>query len=406
MYAQELFSDALREPTPVIGYHVGRHLATLFPDRAMIEGDDWDFQLLDFARAGRCSAIRDETIHGQFAVRWSDDRGILDEVRNAWFEVAWQGHALDLVMMDWDDGCSPHHWIVAETEAIARGFYAEVCAFDPEVRDEVLVFDGGRWAESGRLFDQIGGATLDNLILPERLRRDLFADVARFFDSRAAYEKHGVPWKRGLLLLGPPGNGKTHAIKALINATGRPCLYVKTFRSENVTEATCIRRVFDRARKASPCILVLEDLDSLVTDESRSFFLNELDGFAANVGILTIATTNHPARLDPAILDRPSRFDRKYHFALPEIAERRAFIDRWNASLDPEARLGPDAESAAAENTPGFSFAYLKELFLSSLMAWIAEPGPRSMDAILLEQAAALRDQMESTAEARGADRK
>ena len=406
MYAQELFSEALREPTTVLTYHVGRHLAAIYPDRGMIEGDDWDFQLLKFASAGHCSVVRDGSIHGQLAVRWSDDRGIIDEVRNAWFEVEWRGHALDVVAMDWDNGCSPYHWIVAETEAVARRFYAEVCAFDPEVKGEILVFDGGRWSESGRLFDQIGGATLDNLILPDRLKRDLFADVDRFFGARPAYDTHGIPWKRGLLLLGPPGNGKTHAIKAIVNATGRPCLYVKTFKSDNWTEAAGVRRVFERARKASPCILVLEDLDSLVTEESRSFFLNELDGFAANVGILTIATTNHPAKLDPAILDRPSRFDRKYHFALPEIAERRAYIARWNATLDPGARLTPDGESEAAEKTPGFSFAYLKELFLSALMSWVAGPEPRPMDAVLMEQVSSLREQMESTAEARKADEK
>ena len=403
MYAQELFSEALREPTSVITYHVGRHLAGLYPGRGLIEGDDWDFDLLEFAGAGRCAARRDDSIHGQMAVRWSDDRGIVDDARNAWFEVEWEGHSLDVIVLDYDKGCSPYHWIVAETEAIARRFYAAACAFDPEVVDEVLVFDGGRWAESGRLFDEIGGATLDNLVLPGRLKRELFADVGRFFAARAAYERHRAPWKRGLLLLGPPGNGKTHAIKALIHATGRPCLYVKTFKSERWTESTSIRRVFDRARKASPCILVLEDLDSLVTEENRSFFLNELDGFAANVGILTVATTNHPGKLDPAILERPSRFDRKYHFALPEIAERRAYIARWNGELDPEARLSPGGETNAAADTAGFSFAYLKELFLSSLMAWIAGPDPRPMDAILVEQVASLREQMETTEEARQA---
>jgi ATP-dependent 26S proteasome regulatory subunit len=62
----------------------------------------------------------------------------------------------------------------------------------------------------------------------------------------------------------------------------------------------------------------------------RTNFLNELDGFAANIGIVTLATTNHPERLDPAILDRPSRFDRKYPFDLPEQPERHAYIVMWN----------------------------------------------------------------------------
>ena len=198
-----------------------------------------------------------------------------------------------------------------------------------------MVFDGGPWTGSGRLLRQIGGATFENLILPEKLKAEIQADVDRFFASRAAYEKYSVPWKRGLLFVGPPGNGKTHAIKALINETGRPCLYVKTFESENWTEETGIRRVFERARAASPCLLVLEDLDSLVSAENRSFFLNEMDGFAANVGILTIATTNHPGKLDPAILDRPSRFDRKYHSACPRSPSG------WPTSSGGTARSSP-----------------------------------------------------------------
>ncbi len=403
MYFQELFGEALRETITAIAYHASRHLATAHPDRAMIEGCDCDFTLFDFARAGRCTLRRDESTHNQVAVMWSEEHGIIEYPRNAWFEVDWEGHQFDVIVMDWGYGCSPYHWILADTVDEARRFYAEVCRFRPEVRDELLVFDGGAWTESGRLFRQIGGATFDNLVLPDRLKAEIVADVARFFDSRASYERYGVPWKRGLLFVGPPGNGKTHTIKALVNATGKPSLYVKTFESEQWTEETGIRRVFERARSCSPCLLVLEDLDALVSDDNRSFFLNELDGFAANAGILTIATTNHPGKLDPAILDRPSRFDRKYHFGLPGHAERLAYAVRWNRSLEPEARVAPEAEAATADATDGFSFAYLKELFLSSLMAWVAAPGPRSMDAILAGQVEALRDQMRTSAGAGGA---
>ena len=179
--------------------------------------------------------------------------------------------------MDWGYGCIPYHWILADSVDVARGFYAAVCGYKPELRDELMVFDGGSWTESGRLLRQIGGATFENLILPEKLKADILADVERFFASRAAYEKHGVPWKRGLLFVGPPGNGKTHAIKALINETKRPCLYVKTFDSEQYTDETGIRRVFARARECSPCLLVFEDLDALI-DRREPLVLPERAG--------------------------------------------------------------------------------------------------------------------------------
>jgi AAA+ superfamily predicted ATPase len=139
----------------------------------------------------------------------------------------------------------------------------------------------------------------------------------------------------------------------------------------------------------------MEDLDSLIDEENRAFFLNELDGFASNVGIVALATTNHPERLDPSIVDRPSRFDRKYHFELPALEERLAYIHLWNNGLQSNLRLSDAGIAAVAEQTEEFSFAYLKELFLSSIMQWINTPGAADgMDAVMYEQIETLREQM------------
>src|SRR5438132_8706653 len=163
----------------------------------------------------------------------------------------------------------------------------------------------------------------------------------------------------------------------------QPCLYVKSFKAPHGADQFNIHQVFDRARKTAPCILVLEDLESQLTPQNRSFFLNELDGFAANIGIVTLATTNHPERLDPAILERPSRFDRKYPFGLPEQAERKAYIALWNEALKPTLRLSKEEMEKITAATEGFSFAYLKELFLSSKMCWIANPQQGTMGEVM-----------------------
>ena len=106
-------------------------------------------------------------------------------------------------------------------------------------------------------------------------------------------------------------------------------------------------------------------------------------------------------RLDPAILDRPIRFDRKYYFDLPAAAERRAYISAWNRELQPELRLSETAAVDLTGQTGGFSFAYLKELFLSSMMQWMAKAGGGSMDEIVLGQADQLRKQMASSAKSK-----
>lgn len=116
--------------------------------------------------------------------------------------------------------------------------------------------------------------------------------------------------------------------------------------------------------------VVLEDLDAMVTEKVRSFFLNELDGLANNTGILTIATTNHPERIDDAILNRPSRFDQKWTFNVPDLELRAAFTRKWIGKLT-RGEIGRgikfDSEHDAlaqrvAEKTDGFSFAFMKEL--------------------------------------------
>ena len=141
-------------------------------------------------------------------------------------------------------------------------------------------------------------------------------------------------------------------------------------------------------------MLVLEDLDSMIDNNNRAFFLNELDGFHSNTGVVVLATTNHPEKLDTSILDRPSRFDRKYYFQLPADAERRAYIGRWNCELQPEMRMTEKSVARVVRETQDFSFAYLKELFVTSMVQWLSSGGTRPMDEVLIGQTALLRKQM------------
>ena len=103
-------------------------------------------------------------------------------------------------------------------------------------------------------------------------------------------------------------------------------------------------------------------------------------------------------KLDPAILDRPSRFDRKYRFDLPALPERLAYIKHWNRTLRIEMRLTDSEAVAVAERSDRFSFAYMKELFLSAMMEWIGDQTSgrtsASMGEALVERAALLREQL------------
>jgi AAA+ superfamily predicted ATPase len=419
MSNEHFIREALFLPPAVCDYHVSQNLQQLFPEKACIEVEGRNFDVESYAHAQHCVLTPKTFLYNEMTTFWLEpgpeilhtggpgpqmphhrgapprtyrsrqsaepgkpEEETQDRAKNAWFEVQWQGASLDVLCLNRNT-----YWLLADTQVIARAFLVAVCKWNTEVHGEVLVFDG-RWYKDENLFQDIKGATFDNLILRGDLKQEIRDDLAQFFASRALYDEYGIPWKRGILFIGPPGNGKTHTVKALINSMEQPCLYIKSLQG--------IEQVFDRARRTSPCILVIEDLELQLHPQMRSAFLNELDGFAANIGIVTLATTNHPERLDPAILDRPSRFDRKYHFELPGAPERSSYLALWNASLKPALQLSTEGISNISELTADFSFAYLKELFLSSMMQWIATPGQSTMEQVMIGKVATLREQMVS----------
>lgn len=401
MKIKQLIVEALRLPTSAISYHVSQQLAALYPDKALVETCDCSFNLESYARANKCTIQPEVSTYNQISSSWNGlENEIYNTPENACFEVQWHGHALDVLLISWVDGFSKiqYYWILTDSKKIADDFFTDVCEWNAQLRGEVLVFEEGYWAKNPDLFRAIKSATFDNLVLRGTLKQDIQDDLANFLASRHTYEAYGVPWKRGILLIGSPGNGKTHTVKALINKMQQPCLYVKSFKSQYYTDHENIRKVFKQARQSAPCILVLEDLDSLINDENRSFFLNELDGFASNSGIVILATTNHPDRLDSAIVERPSRFDRKYHFELPALLERVAYIRMWNDTLKDEMRLSDLAANQIAELTDGFSFAYLKELCVSSMIRWMAAREPGVIEKMMIDQISGLREQMISAA--------
>lgn len=247
-----------------------------------------------------------------------------------------------------------------------------------QLHEEIFVFDDGDWNKSKDLYRAVASSSWEDVILSPDTKKSLIEDVHGFFDNRKLYAQFNVPWKRGIILHGVPGNGKTVSIKALMSSLYTrekpiPSLYVKTFETNCNTKEYSIKLIFWMARSMAPCILIFEDLDSLVHDDIRSYFLNEVDGLESNDGILMIGSTNHLDKLDPAIAKRPSRFDRKYHFKIPGPEERKGYAEYWRAKLVKNEGVDfPDeVVGLVAELTEGFSFAYMKELFVMSLLCLV-----------------------------------
>ena len=114
--------------------------------------------------------------------------------------------------------------------------------------------------------------------------------------------------------------------------------------------------------------------------------------------MIVLATTNHPDKIDPAIMDRPSRFDRKYHFDLPELPERVAYKRRWQNKLASKVDWTDATTETIAEGTVGFSFAYIKELVVTSLMRSIA--GEKPWIDVMTRERATLAEQLKTARDA------
>ncbi len=205
----------------------------------------------------------------------------------------------------------------------------------------------------------------EDLFLPQNIKDELKNLVENFLASKDFYQKNRIPWKRGILLYGKPGNGKTSIIRTIIsNYNFKPVTIVPGANDEAVREA------FTYAEDQSPSLLYFEDLDSLLEKSiDPSAFLNLMDGISAKNGLLVIATANEVKKLKSNITDRPSRFDRKFEIPLPNSEMAYIYLRRWFGNLITVKKCKELAKYAAKYE---FSYAYLKELYISSMFEALA----------------------------------
>jgi hypothetical protein len=226
------------------------------------------------------------------------------------------------------------------------------------------------------------GLSWEDLHAPAALKSDLRRQVEGFFDLREQYARMGIRHRRGLLLTGPPGNGKTTALRVIASVRSEPFFMMSV---RPTSDRFDLDEAFDQALLDAPSVLCFEDVDSLFGDVCPlSHFLNRLDGLAPMEGILVVATTNHPEKLDAALTNRPSRFDRIYSFPNPAAAEREVYL---------RSLFREDFDPRLVGWTDGLSFAQIQEVRISACLEAIEQGTERPSADMARRAIGRLRDQ-------------
>ena len=214
-------------------------------------------------------------------------------------------------------------------------------------------------------FDDVAGADEE---------KEELAEVVEFLKAPEKYNKLGARIPKGVLLVGPPGTGKTLLARAVAGEAGVPFFsisgsdFVEMFVGVG---ASRVRDLFDQAKKNSPCIIFIDEIDAVgrqrgaglgggndEREQTLNQLLVEMDGFGANEGVILIAATNRPDVLDPVLM-RPGRFDRQVVVSYPDVNGREAIL-RVHARKKP---LAPDVNlKTIAKTTAGFTGADLENL--------------------------------------------
>ena len=218
-------------------------------------------------------------------------------------------------------------------------------------------------------------------------------EIIEFLSNPTKFQRLGGRIPRGVMLIGPPGCGKTLLAKAIAGEAGVPFFaisgsdFVEMFVGVG---ASRVRDLFTQAKEKSPCLIFLDEIDAVgrrrgsglggghdEREQTLNAILVEMDGFETDKGIIVVAATNRPDVLDPALL-RPGRFDRQISIDLPDVKGREAILNVHARRV----KLSPSVDiSILARGTPGFSGAELEAVINESAIAaamhereWVTQP--------------------------------
>jgi len=242
-------------------------------------------------------------------------------------------------------------------------------------------------ASTGIKFHTVPPIERDKIILPEGLLKRIerqTVEVGQYSDAlRAANRK----MKRGILLHGKPGTGKTLSAMYLASAMKERTVLVLTGRGLGLIESSC-----DLARWLAPSMVIIEDVDLIAEERSQSSncnlpvlfeLLNQMDGLADDADVLFMLTTNRPEVLEPALASRPGRIDQAYEIPLPDADCRRRLFELYSQGLNVEV----ENMDVFIKRTAGASGAFISELMRKAALFAAPDGAPIVVKAHHIDEA-------------------
>jgi len=312
-----------------------------------------------------------------------------DETTSDGWSVRWRGPALAL----WCKGL--RHGIVfisipfVSFQGGSACDDADICGvINSDERNEALAVLRSAFVAAPNVVEVFGGRNIrlakvtydwDRLVLSPEVLHKVRDDFEAFLSRRRWFIEQRLAYKRGYLLCGPPGNGKTSIIKIM---AAHPDIrsFSLDFSNENLSNQT-LTQLFDVATRNEPSLVIFEDLDRLYgpsasrEDENRTritlqHLFNVMDGVGEREGVIVVATANDVSVLDPALSQRPGRFDRVVDVGPPNMAMRLDYLKRLKVA--PE--LSETELALLAEASDGFSFAHLAAMHFVASQAAFGRP--------------------------------
>ncbi len=215
-----------------------------------------------------------------------------------------------------------------------------------------------------------------DVVLPDGVLTSIERHVVRTDEQTAALKAHGQHLKRGLLLYGPPGTGKTHTVRYLLSRLPECTVFVLS----GVAMIRYLRATTALARRLAPSVIVVEDVDLVAQERSRSSdgnpvlfeLLNEMDGIGSEADVTFVLTTNRVETMEVALTERPGRVDLAVEVPKPDAECRERLLRLYAASTALDL---PDA-SHVVTSTEGVTASFIKELVRRAVLRQVADGGP------------------------------